>query len=215
MTRDSIIDGYIQPEDRLLGFSGACFRHMMNNLCSLKDANYLEVGVYKGSTLISSVYGNEDTLGEVHAIDNYSEFASEDPNAMSPKQEYAKNLNMFLPNTKNKIQFYEADCFKFDRSKLPKIDIYFYDGEHSAESQYQAFKYFEPVFADTFITVIDDWVQGQVRKGTRRAYEEIGYDVIASRAIIPGKGHGLNRVNNPCPEWWCGTHIAVLQKRKI
>lgn len=214
MTTESVVGDDRPPLERLLGFSGCCFRHLMNNLCSIEGANYLEVGVYKGSTLISSVYGNEDTLGEVHAIDNYSQFVSDDPKYMSPKDEFKKNLDLFLPNTQNKIKFHETDCFEFDIAQLPKIDIYFYDGDHSEEAQYQAFKYFEPAFSDVFITVIDDWVQGQVRRGTRRAYEEIGYDVVASRAVIPGKGHGLNRVNNPCPKWWCGTHVAVLQKRK-
>ena len=204
----------LEINERLLGFSGICFRHLMNNLCSYSDGvNYLEVGVFKGSTLISSVYGNETVLNEVHAIDNFSEFTGDD--LMShPKNELQKNLNMFLPNTKDKIQFHEADCFQFDLSKLPKIDIYFYDGEHTEESQYKAFKYYEPIFADTFITVVDDWEQGGVRRGTRQAFAEIDYDVIASRAIIPGKRpDNISRVNNPCRYWWCGTHLALLKKR--
>ena len=178
----------IEINERLLGFSGICFRHLMNNLCSYNSGvNYLEVGVFKGSTLISSVYGNEGVLNEVHAIDNFSEFVSDDL-VEHPKNKLYENLDRFLPKRHHdKIKFYEADCFQFDLSKLPKIDIYFYDGEHSAESQYKAFKYYEPVFADIFIAVVDDWEQGGVRRGTRKAFEEIGYDVIASRAIIPGK----------------------------
>jgi len=209
----------IEINERLLGFSGVCFRHLMNNLCSYSTgANYLEIGVFKGSTLISSVYGNEAVLNEVHAIDNFSEFVPGDAGTHGtyphPKDELQKNMNMFLPNTKDKIQLHEADCFQFDLSKLPKIDIYFYDGEHSAESQYKAFKYYEPAFADIFIAVIDDWAQGGVRRGTKKAFAEIDYDVIASRAIIPGKRpNGASRVDNPCRYWWCGTHLALLKKR--
>ena len=205
----------IKINERLLGFSGICFRHLMNNLCSYSGgANYLEIGVFKGSTLISSLYGNETVLNEVHAIDNFSEFASDDV-VIHPKDEFQKNLDMFLPKRHHdKIQFHEVDCFQFDLYKLPKIDIYFYDGEHSEESQYKAFKYYEPVFADTFIAVIDDWEQGGVRRGTRKAFAEIDYDVIASRAIIPGKtSDNVSRVDNPCRYWWCGTHLAVLKKR--
>ncbi len=201
-----------RPEgEQLMGFSGMSFRHLMNNLGNLPGANYLEVGTFRGSTLIPLVYGNEGILNEIHAIDNFSEFRIE---GFSPKEDLEKNLNLFLPDTKHRVQFHEEDCWQFDLSKLPKIDIYFYDGEHSAESQYKAFKYFEPVFADTFIAVIDDWEQRQVRAGTRQAFEEINYDIVGSRAIVPAmRENNANRVNNPDYYWWCGTHLAVLKKR--
>ena len=198
-------------EEQLMGFSGMSFRHLMNNLGSLPGANYLEVGTFRGSTLVPTVYKNEDNLNEIHAIDNFSEFRVE---GFSPKEDLEKNLNLFLPDTSHRIQFHEEDCWKFDLSKLPKIDIYFYDGEHSAESQHKAFKYFEPVFADVFIAVIDDWEQNQVRVGTRQAFEEINYDIIGSRAVVPAmRENNANRVNNPDYYWWCGTHLAVLKKR--
>ena len=40
------------------------------------------------------------------------------------------------------------------------------------------------------------------------------YDIVGSRAIIPGmRPENANRVNNPDPFWWSGTYIAVLKKR--
>ena len=209
MTVDSVT-GNILPENRLLGFSGDNFRHLMNNLCSFPGANYLEVGVFRGSTLVCSVYGNEATLGEVHAVDNFSEFNV----GTHPKESLEWAMKRFLPKTKDRIQFHEVDCFDWDFSALPKIDIYFYDGEHSFESQRKAFTHFEPVFADCFIAVVDDWEQRQVRRGTRAAFEEMGYDVLSSRSIIPGqRPEKANRVNNPTADWWCGTYVAVLKKR--
>ena len=211
MTTKSITGKDMKLEDRLIGFSGWCFRHLMNNICNYKGANYLEIGVYRGSTLISSVYGNENVLNEVHAIDNYSEFTSIE----HPKACYERALEKYLPHTKNKINFHEIDCFEMDLKKLPKINIYFYDGEHSVESQYRAFKYFEPVFADTFIAIVDDWEQKKVREGTRKALAQLNYDVIASRSVIPGKRKdNANRVNNPTLDWWNGTFVAVLKKSK-
>lgn len=203
----------IPESEKIRGFSGYKFRHLMNNLCNMDGANYLEVGVFRGSTLISAVYGNEKTLGEVHAIDNYSEFA--EGADVHPRDSFNMYKNLYLPDTKEIIQFHESDCFEFDISVLPKIDIYFYDGEHSAESQYKAFKYFEPAFSDVFIAVVDDWEQKQVRNGTKQAFEEIDYDVVASRAVIPGKRpNNANRINNPTADWWCGVHLSVLKKRE-
>jgi hypothetical protein len=206
-------------EMRLGGFSGYAFRHLMNNLGSGLVKNYLEIGTFRGSSLISTVYGNEDSLNEIHAIDNFSEFVrgpDHPQGEYDPKADLEWNLSRFLPDTKNRIQFHEEDCWEFDLKKLPKIDLYFYDGYHSAECQYKAFKYFEPVFADCFISVVDDWEQPQVRKGTRRAYSEIGYDVIASRAVIPARRPaGINSVESPSGDWWLGVHVSVLKKRGI
>ena len=211
MTIQSLI-GDMPPENRLHGFSGYNFRHLMNNLCSFPNANYLEVGVFRGSTLVSAVYGNESTLGQVHAVDNFSEFNV----GTHPKVSLQHALMRFLPKTQSRIQFHEVDCWAWDYSKLPKIDIYFYDGEHSFESQRKAFTHFEPLFVDCFIAVVDDWEQRQVRRGTRAAFEEIGYDVIASRSVIPGlRPEKANRVNNPTADWWCGTFVAVLKKKSV
>jgi len=203
---ESVVEAHLNTSEKLIGFSGYRFRHMMNNICSLPGVNYLEVGTYKGSTLISAVSGNESSLSSINAIDNFSEFSIK----TNPKNELIQNIERFLPNAK--INFYEEDCFKFNVKKLPKIDVFFYDGEHSEESQYKAFVHFYPSLADTFITVIDDWEQEGVRKGTRRAWEELGFEIISARAIIPGTR--TNPFENPSAQWWHGTHIAVLRKKK-
>jgi hypothetical protein len=202
-------------EYRLMGFSGVCFRHFLNNLCNFEDANYLEIGTFRGSSLVSAAYGNTDVLNEIHAIDNFSEFIVED-SGFHPRDDIEKNFNLYLGPAKNKINFYEEDCWSFDLTKLPKIQIYFYDGDHSQEAQTKAFTYFEPVFDDVFIAVVDDWNQRKVRLGTEAALSQINYDVIGSRAIIPGRRpDNASRVNNPDPLWWGGTYIAVLRKRGI
>jgi len=206
LTHDSVVEAHLNTSEKLIGFSGYRFRHMMNNICSLSAANYLEVGTYKGSTLVSAVSGNESSLASIYAIDNFSEFSTE----TDPKHGLIQNIERFLPNAK--INFYEEDCFKFDVKKLPKIDVFFYDGEHSEEAQYKAFVHFYPSFADTFIAVIDDWEQEGVRRGTRRAWEELDFDIVSSRAIIPGTR--TNPFEAPSAQWWNGTHIAVLRKKK-
>ena len=203
------------PKHRLLGMSGAAFRHFLNNLCNIENANYLEIGTFRGSSLICAAYQNTQVLNEIHAIDNFSEFIP-DNDDLHPRIGLEKNLDLYLESEKEKINFYEEDCFSFDLSKLPKIQIYFYDGEHSRESQRKAFTYFEPVFADIFIAVVDDWEQTQVRLGTQDAFSELNYDVIGARAIIPPmRTDNINRVNNPDAFWWNGTYVAVLKKRKL
>jgi hypothetical protein len=148
-------------------------------------------------------------MGEVHAVDNYSEFTSN--TYEHPRDSFYRQLDTFLSaEEKDKIIFHEIDCFELDLAALPKIDIYFYDGEHSEESHYNALKYFEPTLADTFILVVDDWERKGVRDGTRRALREINYNVVSSRAIIPQFRE--NAPDNPTTNWWCGAFVAVLEK---
>ena len=199
------------PSVKLPGMSGSQFRHLMNNIAELQDANYLEVGVWKGSTLISTVYGNENILNEVHAIDNFSEFDTDGTVEASLKE----NIENFLGKSKDIVKLHKEDSFKIDLSNLPKFDIFFYDGNHSEESQYLAFKYYENNLADTCIVIVDDWEQGRARRGTKRGLEEIGYDVVGTWTLIPGKRpDGLHRVDNPYPTWWNGVFVAVIEKRK-
>tara|TARA_R100000657_G_C4577889_1_gene41169 strand:- start:18 stop:563 length:546 start_codon:yes stop_codon:yes gene_type:complete len=181
----------------------------MNNIGTLKGANYLEVGVWKGSTLISTACGNEASLGAIHAIDNFSEF---DEKGIVEKS-FKENLKTFLDNPDDNINFHKIDSFKIDTTKLPKFDIFFYDGQHSEESQYLAFEYYKNNFADTCIVIVDDWEQKTVRAGTRRGLESIDHKVVSSWTIIPGRRpDNVNRVNNPVADWWSGVFIAVIAK---
>ena len=55
---------------KLEGMSSPKVRHLLNNLCALPGARYLEIGSYKGSTWISALYNNSSTLISSTSIDN-------------------------------------------------------------------------------------------------------------------------------------------------
>ena len=44
---------------RMEGMSGPKTRHFYNNLCSMDDARYLEIGTWKGSSICSAMCGNK------------------------------------------------------------------------------------------------------------------------------------------------------------
>ena len=62
--------------------SGKKTRHFYNNICSMKNSRYLEIGTWKGSTLCSAMCNNKM---KCVAIDNWSQFNG-------PKNEFLKNL---------------------------------------------------------------------------------------------------------------------------
>jgi hypothetical protein len=110
----------------IVGMSSALNRHLLNNLGEGKK-NYLEIGVNKGSTFISSLYQND--IKEAWAIDNWSQYNDDEP-----KNQFINNCWQFGIN----CHLIEEDSFKVDVNKIKDIDFYLYDGDHMAEAQKKA-----------------------------------------------------------------------------
>jgi hypothetical protein len=182
----------------LQGYSSAKVRHLLNNICSLDQASYLEIGVWQGSTFIASLYNNENNLKEAVAIDDWSEFGG-------PYQQFNKNCATFLSN--NHYKFYNQDCFAIDINKLFKspVNIYFYDGNHTQESQEKAFTYYDSLFDEVFIAIIDDWNWIEVKKGTEAAFEKLNYTILFEE-VLPAQFNGDKKL------WWNGIYIAVIKR---
>jgi hypothetical protein len=182
------------------GMSSSKVRHFLNNLCSLPGTNYLEIGVWRGSTWISALYGNQKSINKAIAIDNWSEFGG-------PYSEFVQNCRRFLPNTQ--YEFYSADCFAIEKSKIFKepVNIYFYDGEHSAISQELAFTFYDDRLDDVFIAVVDDWNFPSVPQGTREAFEKLNYEILFE-AVLPASHNG------DLQNWWNGLYVAVIRKTR-
>lgn len=179
------------------GMSSAKIRHFLNNLCSLPGASYLEIGCWKGSTLISALYHNSSIVQAV-AIDNWSEFGG-------PREDFLSHLEQFLPG--HSIQILETDCFSVDKKAVfsRPVNIYFYDGNHEAMNQERAFTYFNDILDELFIAVVDDWNTKKVREGTRAAFYKLHYKVLYEKEIFTEK-------NADTESWWNGFYIAVITK---
>jgi len=180
----------------LEGLSSPAVRHLLNNLCAPADVNYLEVGTYKGSTLVAASYGNP---GRFTAVDDFSEFGH-----MGPRETFDVVRKEFEPHCR--FTFLEADCWSSAlRRRVPSgINVYFYDGPHRFDDQYRAFTHFDPVFADTFIAVVDDWNTATVREATRKAFADLGYRTLHERELFTKRWMR--------DRWWNGLLVAVVKK---
>ncbi len=179
----------------LEGLSSNKIRHLLNNICSLSDANYLEIGTWKGATFISALFKNNLLSGT--AIDNWSQFAGN-------KKEFETNITNFLPNTS--YQMYETNCFKFKVETIPqKINIYFYDAGHTREEQRLAFVHYNKIFEDTFIAIVDNYNWIQVQEGTQSAFKELQYNVLFEQFLKAEKRADKSG-------WWTGLYVAVISK---
>jgi hypothetical protein len=180
----------------LQGLSSRAERHLLNNLCARPGTNYLEIGTLLGATAVAASYGNQ---GRFTSVDNFSEFG-----VFGARDNLAEVRRHF--SGRCRFRFLEADCWTAAlRRRVPRgVNVYFYDGPHSEEDQYRAFTHFDPVLADPFVAVIDDWNWTRVRHGTWRAFEELGYRVLYKREFFTPRMRS---------RWWNGLLVAVVAKR--
>ena len=155
------------------------YYHFLNNVCSLPNGQHLHIGLYTGGSFVSSLYKNQDTLEVAFGIDLF------DQNWY--KEICSQVCNKYLPcdGRPKRYQIIESDCFIIDKAIFKKpINIYLYDADHSVRAHENAFTYFNEVFANIFIAIIDDWNSDQTRRGTFNAFKKLGYK-ISYEAEIP------------------------------
>lgn len=187
-----------QVDEKILsikGFSGKEYKQFSNRLLSLPIVkNYLEIGVWYGSTAIAGLKGNTNKLN-YWVVDNFSQFGS-------PKQDFLNNWNDNIGGDPNLI---DEDCFKINLQQkgIKDIDVYFYDGDHEEKDHYLALQYYYESMADSFIYLVDDWCWPKVQTGTFRAIQELNLKVEMHVGF-----YGYENSNG----WWNGCGVFVFKK---
>ena len=187
------------------GMSGIKTRHLYNNLCSLENANYLEVGTYKGSSFVSALYQNKINA---LAIDNWSEFNG-------PKSEFFKNMETYCPN--HQYNFIEKDSFQITENDLKRhmnsVDIYMYDGCHEEISHEKAITHYQNFFSKYFIVLVDDWRDdnnwSRVQRGTYKGFEKSNIKIHKKIEVIT-----LQESTGPY-EYWNGFGLFVCENTTL
>jgi hypothetical protein len=176
------------------GMSSFKVRNLLNKLLEMPNSKYLEIGVFAGATLYSALFENSPEFAV--AIDNFS-------NRSNNQEAFLKNLS----DVGVEFEFINNDCFSIkEELNSKKFNIYFYDGDHSEESHYQALKYFYDNLDDEFIYICDDWNWQDVKDGTYRAIKELNTSII-EEWNLPSNGNS-DKIN-----WWNGVWVAILRKK--
>ena len=193
----------------LRGMSSHWNRHLMNNLCNIGNLSYLEIGCWWGSTFISANYQNNPI--QSIAIDKV---IVNDPN-VDPVDENGLlgNCNKFLPP--NSFKFFKEDSFEIDIKKTfdYPINVYFYDGWHSPEAQYEALTYYYDIYDDYLIWIIDDYGWEEVPESSKKAIKDLDMKIIHERELQSPLREGPKKSNvNDRDTWWNGLGIFLLKK---
>lgn len=157
------------------------------------DQAYVNIGVWAGYSLFCGMIGNDQK--KCIGVDNFSEFTT-----VGPKE--------FFYNYYNRIKndnhlFYELD-YKEYLNKIHKgvIGVYFYDGSHYEEDQFDGLRLAERFFADDCIIIIDDYNGLPVQNGTNQFLKMSAYNYrFISEQFTCNGCH---------PTYWNG--FAVLQR---
>lgn len=184
----------------MIGMSARKNRIFLNELIK-PDTRYLEVGVFKGSTFVSALYGN--TPEYAVAVDNFTQF-----------DEQGKNLEIFKEATiEHGIKDFtllNADCFNIPPNLQDYVlnkgfNTYFYDGGHTEDDQYRALYYYYMTLASVFIYMCDDWNMVEAQVGTKRAQTDLKL-TIHKEWELPAE------YNGDLKGWWNGLYVAVCEK---
>ena len=158
--------------------------------CVAPGETYVEVGAFRGSSLIGALLDNDGV--EFVAIDDFSR-------SDSSREELERNLTRF--GLDGRVTILEGDAFEL----LPggalagrRVGVYYYDAAHTYEQQLDGLLLAEPYLADDALLIVDDtdwdFVDAAVRDYRAQRPN------VASLVRIVGKDKGQ-------PWWWEGVEV--------
>jgi len=177
--------------DAVPGLACANNLALLNAAASLLEPgeSYVEVGSYRGTSLIAAQLGNE---GDFVGIDNFSM-------GDGSREQLERNLERFGA----RASILEGDAFDVLRSGAlegRRIGVSYYDGPHGYEEQLEGMRLAEPYLADTALVIVDDTDWEQVERAVNDYL--VRQPRVRELYRVEGKDRGR-------PEWWEGMVVLA------
>ena len=199
--------------DITLGIEGLTshkVKHFLNNLCSVKDVRYLEVGTWHGATFCSAIEGNAIQAlcidswhtNDIEPMREVEGWETKEGNPLKIFQE-----NLMKVKGSNKVLGFNEPVESLDLTKIPHTsNIIFYDGDHTYEQTKNFFDRYYDKFEETMILIVDDWNWDQIQSATNDHIEEKDYKILYKKEIQT-TGEDPN-------DYWNGLGVFVLRKKR-
>lgn len=168
-----------------------------NNLALLNVAarcldpgeSYVEVGTYRGTSLVSALLGNE---GDFVALDDWSL-------GDGGREQLERNLERF--GLAGRATLLEGDAFETLRSGAlagRRVGVFYYDADHAYARQLEALQLAEPYLVEGALVVVDDtdWERVERAVDDYLAAQPLATEIFRA----DGKDRGR-------PEWWEGMRV--------
>ena len=188
------------------GMSSAKVCSFLNQLVAHMDPGekYLEIGTWKGRTLLSAAVGNQDRvcIGCDH-FRFWGKFTG--PGFLARRQLY-RNIERYRRYTGD-VRFHEMRSEQLFAADVVdgSIGVYFYDGNHSHEGTFHGVVSAAPLLSRRAVLLMDDWNDPAIRDATLLALEDARLDVLWSR--------GLPGTRSP-DDWWNGLGVFYLEHNR-
>ena len=173
------VPGLAQPNNLALLNVAVC--------CLDEGESYVEVGTYRGTSLIAAMHGND---GDFVALDNWSL-------GEGSREQLEQNLARY-GRTATRL---EGDAFETLRSGALEgrtVGVYYYDNGHEYEQQLDGMRLIEPYLASRALVIVDDTDWERVERAVDDYLEQ--QPRATEILTIDGKDRGA-------PQWWEGMRI--------
>lgn len=205
-----------EKERRLYGLSSTRLRCLINNLCAMPGTNYLELGVYKGATLLSAAVNNPKT--KVVGIEDYS-YDEREPKKQAAEGEIWENVKSHLhdninrykdPNSGvdvNNIHLLEKSYKDVVWADLPKFNVCFFDINPIVEDTYETLttKVFDAL-ADEAVVVISNYSNEKHAKAINEQLTKV------KNIAITSKHHRISGGLSDARGYYSGVLILTIKK---
>ena len=179
-------------------------KHFLNNICSLPDTVYLELGCYAGGTFYSALQNN-NTKG--YAVDNYKQPTYPHRDDLNFKG-YQNPKAVLLEPPWHPDNRYDYTLIEDDVTNITlpeQVNVIFYDADHNPQAQYNNLKHVHQYCKDEFILIIDDANMPGVIESVDEFVRVMKLDVIFERKVLTNKPEDDT-------SWWNGLYILLLKK---
>lgn len=183
--------------------------HLLNDMVRGMDAEnyYLEIGTWKGLTLCSAIHDNRGK--KVIACDKFRLWGRWTGWGFLARRALLRNVARQEREGAAQVTFHHMTSKAlFERDLVPRerVEVYFYDGDHTYEGTYHGVVAAAPCLTPRSYLLMDDWNDEVIQRATFDACEKAGLEIVWMRAL---EGDNLSQDG-----WWNGLGVFLLEKQR-
>ncbi len=186
------------------GLSSHRVCNFLNQLVSRMQPEecYLEMGTWKGRTLLSAAVNNPSRL--CIGCDMFRTWGRFTGMGILAKRALMQNIERYRERGAE-VRFFHMSSREFFREpRIPSpVGVYFYDGDHSYSGTFHGILAGSAFLAERAVLLVDDWNDSTIRKATEDALAQANLACLW-RASLPGEHGPIG--------WWNGVGAFYVEK---
>ena len=192
------------------GITSRRIKSLLNNICDMKSVVYLELGVFRGSTLIAAMYKND--IKKAYAVDNFN-YDPIEPGKYNekgwPSIRRAFNDACIRYGLSDNLVLLEKAVQEVDITEISEpVNVVFYDcWPAKTGNMVDNLKHVLGSLDSVFILIISEYSSKSTKTAATKFIEDNNLITHYTEEL---KTMGVRNANS----WWSGIGIYVLEKAK-